>query len=448
MSVAGKRIAGIATLIGVALVLIVGVTKPNPFAERHGYWAVFDTAQGLGKIDRDIRIAGVKVGTMGAVERVGDDVRIELILTKDYTLHRDARVAMRPHTLFEGSNFVDLAPGSPSAPVLEPGDVIPLEQTENYVTLDEALRVLRPEIRTSLRELAAVGAETLRGQAITGVQQTLKNAPDLTKSLAPAARAAQGPGRIELLRTIQGAAATVDAVAEREADLVPLVRGLNGTAAGLGTDSGVPLDAALAALPGALAELERTAPSLTATIDRLDRLAVALTPALPDLALAARDLTPVLEKAIPVLERATPLIENARLIAKRLGNAREGLVRMFNLLPETLDLFDEALRVVTSETVLGAPAVSQLVGGGFTSLDAAFRAYQTSTQNPSAPGHTLRIGTEFQEGFFAGLAGLGDLGLDSPLPRTGSDDAPPCDVVGEISGEAAGILHANGACLE
>ena len=74
------------------------------------------------------------------------------------TLHRDATAAMRPHTLFEGSNFVDLSPGSPSAPLIEEGATIPRAQTRNYVTLDKALRVLRPDIRENLRTLAEVGS--------------------------------------------------------------------------------------------------------------------------------------------------------------------------------------------------------------------------------------------------------------------------------------------------
>ena len=104
---------------------------------------------------------------------------------------------MRPHTLFEGSSFIDLSPGSPSAPALEPGETIPIEQTSNYVTLDEALRILRPEIRENLGELAEVGAKTLKGEAVTGIQTTLKNSPELMRDLrGPGAGAAgRAPGR-------------------------------------------------------------------------------------------------------------------------------------------------------------------------------------------------------------------------------------------------------------
>lgn len=440
-SLAAKRVAGIATLVLGVLVIVLGVTKPKPFADEFVYWAEFDSAQGLGQIDRDVRIAGVKVGTIGEVEREGDDIRAELILSEDHVLHEDARVDMRPHTLFEGSNFVDVSPGSPSAPVLEPGATIPIEQTTNYVTLDEALRVLRPEIRTSLRDLAEVGSKTLRGEAIEGVQQTLRGGPDLTRALAPAMRAAQGSTRTELSGSIQGLSRTVDAVAEREEDLIPLARRARATTAALATDGAEPLDHALVALPVALSELEATAPVAADLVDRLDRLAVAVTPALPDLALASRDAVPVLERAIPVLFRATPVIRDARQLATRLGKAKGGLIEMFNLLPPSLKQFIRALEVINQTTVHGAPAYRQLVAA-FVGFDGIFSGYQTEAQNPGAPGHALRIGTLVGDDAFDGVF--------DPFPRGTSGEPAEkvvsCADVRKVSARAARELEANGAC--
>ncbi len=440
-SLAAKRVVGVLALLFGALVIILGVTKPDPFADKFTYWAEFDSAQGLGQIDRDVRIAGVKVGTMGEVEREGDDVRVELILSEDHVLHSDARVDMRPHTLFEGSNFVDVSPGSPSAAVLEEGATIPIEQTTNYVTLDEALRVLRPEIRSSLQDLAEVGAKTLKGDAIEGVQRTLKGAPDLTKALAPAARAAQGSTRTELAGAIQGFARTVDAVAEREEELIPLARRASATAGALTTEGAVPLDQALVVLPGALRELRETAPVVEGLVDRLDRLAVAITPALPDLALAAREAVPIIERALPVLVRATPLIRDTRLLATRLGEAKDGLLEMFGLLPEPLTRFDEAFEVINMDTRWGAPAYLQLLGA-FTGFDGIFSGYQTEAQNPNSPGHALRISTYFSPDAFEGVI--------DPFPRDASGAAQmapiSCADVEEISRDAARELRAGGSC--
>ena len=238
LSKAQKRLYGAGMIIVFVLIVVIGVSKPNPLKDSYSYLAVFDTVQGLGAIDRDVRVAGVKVGTVGEVERVGDDARAELILDEDFVIHEDARASMRPHTLFEGSNFVDLFPGSPSAPVLEQGGEIPVEQTEAYTTLDEALRVLKPEIRLNLRQLAEVGGETLQGPAIDGVQETLKNLPGLSRNLAPATRALGGANRRELASAISGISETVDAVAEKEAELIPFVQRYNRTVAALTVDGG------------------------------------------------------------------------------------------------------------------------------------------------------------------------------------------------------------------
>jgi phospholipid/cholesterol/gamma-HCH transport system substrate-binding protein len=444
MSRYAKRLTGIAAIALAVLIVILGVTKPNPFADRYTYWAEFDTAQGLGKIDRDVRIAGVKVGTIGNVEREGDDLRAEIILYEDFELHSDARAAMRPHTLFEGSNFVDLAPGSPGAPVLEQGGTIPIDQTSNYVTLDEALRILRPEIRTNLRQLADVGARTLRGEAIEGVQETLRNAPDLMRSLAPAARAAQGSTRVELTRALQGVAKTADAVAEREEDLVPTVRGLAATAAGLNVEGGRALDAALVALPPALRELQATAPSLTSTIDSLDRLAVAITPALPELGLAVQELTPVVERTIPVLRRATPLVEDARLVADRLGKARAGLTRMFELLPDSLRKAERALGALNETSMYGTTATEQAVGGAFSGFAAALRGFQTKANSSGRPGHVQRIGVLFGPDSLTGAADF----LRAPSDHTSNPATTllECDDVASVSPKAARAARAAGAC--
>ncbi len=444
-SLASKRVVGIGALVVGALILFIGVTKPKPFAQEYRYWAEFDTAQGLGQIDRDVRIAGVKVGTIGEVVREGDDVRAELILTKNYALHSDARVAMRPHTLFEGSNFVDVSPGSPSAPVLDEGSTIPIEQTSNYVTLDEALRVLRPEIRTSLKELAEVGSKTLKGEAIDGLQETLRNAPGLTEALAPAARAAQGTTRSELTGSIQGLARTVDEVAEREEELIPIARRASRTMAGLTVDGAQPLDDALVALPGALEELEATAPIATDLVDRLDRLAIAVTPALPELALAARDAVPVLEDAIPVLYRATPIIRDARQLATRLGKAKSGLRVMFDLLPPTLTKFDKALDVINSTTIHGAPAYRQLLAA-FVGFDGIFAGYQTPSQAPAAPGHALRISTYFTDDSFDGVTPLPRASSATAVESASGVPAVSCADVRNVSQRAAREIRKNGLC--
>ncbi len=431
LSLAGQRVLGFCVIVGGIIAIFLGVTKPNPFKETTTYYADFNSAQGLGPVGRDIRIAGVNSGTLTGVERIGDDARITLELNGDVELHRDARADMRPHTLFEGSSFVDLHTGSPTAPVLEPGGTIPVSQTTNYVTLDEALRVLRPEIRDSLRDLAEVGSKTLKGGAIRGIQQTLKNGPELTKNLHGPVRDAQGTHRVELTRAIAGMSETVDAVADREDDLIPLNQRLNRTAAALAIDGGVPLDRALAALPGALRELDAAAPSLTALVDRLDTFGVAVTPALPDLAAALHEGTPLLRRTIPLLRRTTPLIEDIGKVGKRVAAASPAIASLVaDIGPVADTLGGSVLPTLLSPSREGAPTYEQLLAT-FTAADAVFRPYQTDNgstpQNPLGEGHLWQIGTYGDSGTA--------LGIPSPAR---------CASIAAVDAEAAKQLKAAG----
>ena len=443
MSLASKRLAGIGLLAGIALVIFLGISKPNPLAHHYSYWAVFDTAHGLGAIDRDVRIAGIKVGDVGAVERVGDNVRVQLTLSTNYPLHTDARAAMRPHTLFEGSNFVDLAPGSPDAPRLPQGGTIPRSQTTNYVTLDRALRVLRPEIRNDLQLLAKVGADTLKGSAITGIQSTLKHGPAMSAALAPAARAAEGPNRRELVGAIHGLAQTVDALAAQRAQLIPLAQRADRTASALAVDAGAPLDAGLAQLPGALQALNDDAPALDTTIQRLAAFASKLGTSAPQaVARALRAATPVLTKASPVLRSGTPIIRDARLIALRLADAKSGLVTMFKVLADPLKTFPATLATLNAKTSLGASSGAlQLVAGGFEGLDGAVSSYLTPAQDSAQPGHQLR------GNLYLAPSALGTLlGLPSTAAQPALRSLVPCSVVGQVSTRAVPLVRANGGC--
>ncbi len=443
-----RRLLGGAVVALLVVVAIVALGRPsNPFDDRHTFYAVFDSAQGLGPIDRDVRLSGVKVGQIGEVTRQGDDVRVALVLEEDYKVRGDATAAMRPHTLFEGSNFVDLSLGSPSAAPIEEGATIPKAQTRNYVTLDKALRVLRPDIRRNLRTLAEVGSRTFRGEAVDGIQQTLRTTPPLMRDLAPAARALQGTHGDELGNSVHGLSRTVNALQHQEEDLAPLVTRTHRTAAAVTVDAGRPLDATVAALPPALRELRTSAPAITGVLRRSERLAGGLEPALPELTAGFREATPLLRRTIPVARDATPLVRDARLIASRLGRADKELIEMFELTQPSLQKFDSLFEQFNAPTSLGAPTgVAQLVGGAFAGLDAVFRPFQTRAQNPMAPGHSGRLGTYVNPD---GLGGLVDsLGLGSAGTRAARKGLtePACKSVKQVSEDAELALRMTGGC--
>lgn len=399
-----RRLIGIAAIAAIVIGILFAVARPNPFASTKTIWAEFDSVQGLGRIDRDVRVAGVNSGNIGEVKRVGDDALVQLEIEPDIDIHTDARVELRPHTLFEGSGYVDLHPGSPSAPLLEEHATIPLDHTSVYVSLDQATRVLREPIREALADLAEAASETVRGRAITGLQRTLRAAPDLTRELGPTARALQGPRGDELGDSIAGLSATVDALASQSDDLAELPARANRTLDALLVDAGVPLDASLRELPGVFEQLADGGESLTALVDRVDRLAVGLRPAVLELAPALRELRPVVAASIPIARRSLPLVQGLGVVLERAAAAAPELTLVVRALMPGARILDESVQpFLLSDSRLGLPAYLQLISG-FSSGTAALRPYQTEAQNPLGAGHAIRLGAFMDSAFLPSLA--------------------------------------------
>ena len=81
-----------------------------------------------------MRIAGVNVGKVTARRARAGDGDAAAVVTMEIDksglpLHTDATAKIRPRIFLEGNFFVDLQPGSPSAPTLDDGDTIPVSQT-------------------------------------------------------------------------------------------------------------------------------------------------------------------------------------------------------------------------------------------------------------------------------------------------------------------------------
>ncbi len=66
---------------------------------------------------------------------------------KGMPLHEDATLAIRPRIFLEGNFFVDVQPGSPSAPTIDEGYTIPINQTRTPVQLDQVLTTLQAPTR-------------------------------------------------------------------------------------------------------------------------------------------------------------------------------------------------------------------------------------------------------------------------------------------------------------
>ena len=110
----------------IAIGVYFGFTKDIPFT--HGYYlhAVFESSNNL-RPGSPVRIAGVNVGKVKSVERYRDTDLTEVTMEigeAGLPIHQDATLKIRPRIFLEGNFFVDLRPGSPSAPEVPDGGTI------------------------------------------------------------------------------------------------------------------------------------------------------------------------------------------------------------------------------------------------------------------------------------------------------------------------------------
>jgi phospholipid/cholesterol/gamma-HCH transport system substrate-binding protein len=134
-----------------AIAVYFGFTKHLPF--KHGYKlnAVFATAMNVHS-KSPVRIAGVNVGKVTKIKREGNVGVVTMELESGgLPIHADARAKIRPRIFLEGNWFVELQPGSPSAPTLSSGATLPITQTSDPVQLDQVLDALNTETRANLQ---------------------------------------------------------------------------------------------------------------------------------------------------------------------------------------------------------------------------------------------------------------------------------------------------------
>ena len=292
--------AALLTLAATVVLIYLGFTKAIPFRSYYEVDAVVKTANQLKK-GSPVRIAGVDVGKVTKVSVAGDGqqaARIQMrIQDKGRPIHKDATLKIRPRILLEGNFFVDLQPGTPSAPEMAEGETIPIQNTAGPVQFDEVLGTFpgdtRKDLRLLLKELrkglddggaAAINrtyyytAPAYRGAAVVNEAMLGRNDGDLSGYIAGAARVAEGldRNRAQLRSLISDLRTTAGAFAARDQEL-----------------------------SAAIAELPRTLRVGQPALEALNR-------ALPSLRRFTADLRPGVRSSGPALEAQIPFVRQLR----------------------------------------------------------------------------------------------------------------------------------------
>jgi virulence factor Mce-like protein len=364
-----------ASLIGIVVLLLVGYfvfTKQLPFQHHYTINAVVRNSNLLAP-GSPVRIGGVSVGRVTALGRYRNTDYAQVTMQVDdggRPIHSDATIHIRPRLFLEGNFYVDLSPGTPSAPALPDGGTIPVAHTSGPVQLDQVLDALPSDIRVQL-QLALQGfGEALDSapsatddarldpavRGLTGAEAINRTFDTSVRSLRDSAivsNALTGPTGTELSRTISGFARASAGLARADTQLTALVSEFDQTMRATATQQ--------QGLRRTVAILGPTARNANTAFGALDAAFPATERFADDLASGLPQVPPTITAADPWLAQTGPLLSEAELrgLLHDLAPATSDLAKLthseLQFLPQ-IDAFDRCITGVflpTGNIVVG-----------------------------------------------------------------------------------------------
>jgi phospholipid/cholesterol/gamma-HCH transport system substrate-binding protein len=125
----------VALLILMAIVFLIG-SEQKIFARKNEYEVQLDSVSGLAE-GNPVRLSGVTIGVVKDITLPSDpnkrNVRIELMIDRKYAerIRGDSRARLKKMGLLAGDSYIDITPGSPRFPALDPGTLIPAQRQTN-----------------------------------------------------------------------------------------------------------------------------------------------------------------------------------------------------------------------------------------------------------------------------------------------------------------------------
>jgi phospholipid/cholesterol/gamma-HCH transport system substrate-binding protein len=288
--------------VGLLIFLWISFGGATPFAPA-GYRlkAEFNQATLLAT-QADVRISGVNVGkvvSLGLDRRTGLTRAVMQIDSRYVPRPADTRAILRAKTLL-GETYVELTPGSHSAPKLPDGATLPVGQIAPTVQLDQILSTFDPATRHAFEVW-----QQQEGIALTG------RGEDLNAALGELFPFAFNVDRVLAVLNRQGAATTTllrdtgvvfSALSQSPSQLQGFITNSN------------TVFAATAAQDAALANTVRAFPAFLiqtrSTINRVARFAHTTMPLIDEFQPAAEQLSPALEESVALAPELRSLLVN------------------------------------------------------------------------------------------------------------------------------------------
>jgi phospholipid/cholesterol/gamma-HCH transport system substrate-binding protein len=342
-----------AGLLGIILIVAItygGFTKfANPFASHFTIHATFSNANDLGPGSL-VRIAGVNVGTVTGVAPVvgcsrgggsngcqAADVTMQ-ILSIGLPIHTDATFWVRPRTFLEGNFFVDVDPGSPTAPIASSGHTFPVEQGVEPVQLDQVLGALPSDTRSNLQQLLEQYGLAVKqaGPSYNASIQYWKPAYEYSSIVSHDFLGIQPhdlSNYIAQMATVSGALDTNPPALES------LITDFD-TTAGAFARQRIALQSAVAELPKTLAAATPAFDALNAAFPSVDALAHALIP-------GVKSAGPAIDASLPFITQLRLLVQPSELRGLT-ADLRPTIPALANLTNQTIPLMKNGIRPASS----------------------------------------------------------------------------------------------------
>ena len=304
-------------------------------------------------------------------------------------IHTDAEVEIRPRLFLEGNFFVDLSPGSPSAPELASGEDIPITQTATAVQLDEVLTALQAPQRRGLQRLlegygtALTYEPTAIGRRRPGPLGARRDRGRIAQRRFPLRRrrrARDGDRQ-------HGAAGREPATTSPDSSAASARRSASSPPGRRAPDLITNFNVFTGALAAESANLSRTVEELAPTLEEARPSLAALNDALPAVRTLAIESQPAIEELPATIAAGDPWLRQARKLvgdrelgglARLLRDAAPGLAQATNA---SIDFFRQQTLLAQCTSRVLVPTGDVVVNDGFSTGQPNFNEFLYSVVN-------------------------------------------------------------------
>jgi len=434
-----KNNVGVALLTLAILIPLIwlGFTKTIPFKPNYEIKAAFESSNNLKK-GSPVRIAGVEVGKVTKVESAdasGGSALVTMNIGKaGRPIHDDARAKVRPRIFLEGNFFVDLEPGTPTAPEIADNGTIPINQTAVPVQFDQLLTSLQSDTREDLKTLLNEYGNALDKGGAEAFNRSIPYWKAAYRDTAIVNEASLGETEHDLSGYVKNAGATAQALDRNPEQLKSLITDFNTTAAAFAREQDN-LRASIAELPRTLHAAQPALASLNAAFPPLRAFVADLRP-------GVRSSEAALDASIPLFRQLRGLVSEDELRGLA-ADLRPTIPALARLSRESIPLAQQNRRLASCQNEVVLPWSKDKVedkqfpaeGPVYSEMPKAFPGLAGESRSGDANGQWFRVlaagGTnlvQLSPGMF-GTTTNPILGANPPKPKTRPplDEKQPCE---------------------